>query len=51
MVVCLSPNGRNLHADQGPPTRLVVGTVDGVAILERAAPDAPWQPAGRAPAG
>jgi photosystem II stability/assembly factor-like uncharacterized protein len=51
MVVCLSPNGRNLHADQGPPTRLVVGTVDGVAILERAAPDAPWQPAGRALAG
>ena len=32
MVVCLSPNGRNLHTEQEPPTRLVVGTVDGVTM-------------------
>ncbi len=44
MVVCLSANGGTAHTGQAPPTRLLVGTVDGVVTLERASPDAPWGP-------
>lgn len=43
MMVCLSPNGSSVYAVETPPRALLVGTVDGIAVLERAAPDAPWQ--------
>ena len=46
MVVCLSPNGRTEHAEERPPTHLLVGTVYGVALLERAALWARWEIAG-----
>jgi photosystem II stability/assembly factor-like uncharacterized protein len=43
MSVCLSPNGLNeYHADE-PPTRLLVGTRDGVAILVRDEPSSAWR--------
>jgi len=48
MIVCLSPNGGNVYRGQQPPTRLLVGTVDGVVILERGGLGAAWQSAGRA---
>src|SRR5215207_9648478 len=51
MIVCLSPNGRTEHAGAHPPTRLLVGTVYGVALLERAAPGARWEVAGHSLAG
>ena len=38
----LSPNGDNLSRGGGPATRLVVATVEGVAIFRRAGRDAPW---------
>jgi photosystem II stability/assembly factor-like uncharacterized protein len=47
-VACLSPNGPTAHQGVGPALRLYVGARGGVAILERAAPDAPWRVAGRA---
>jgi photosystem II stability/assembly factor-like uncharacterized protein len=46
MVVCLSPNGRTRYAGAAPPTRLYVGTLDGVATLERPARDGAWRPVG-----
>src|SRR5687767_7502481 len=51
MIVCLSPNGRTEHASAHPPTRLLVGTVYGVALLERAAPGARWEAGGHSLAG
>ncbi len=43
----LSPNRQYTTRDDGPATRLVVATVEGVATLRRAAPDAPWALADR----
>src|SRR5215211_7806590 len=43
MTVCLSPNGSTVYSVAAPPRELLVGTVNGIAVLERAAPDAPWQ--------
>lgn len=38
----LSPSGQQVTRASGPATRIQVGTLEGVATLERAAPDAPW---------
>jgi photosystem II stability/assembly factor-like uncharacterized protein len=43
MLVCLSPNGQNVHHGDAPPTRLLVATAGGVSILERASPSQSWQ--------
>jgi photosystem II stability/assembly factor-like uncharacterized protein len=48
MTACLSPNGLNVYRDDAPATRLLVGTADGVSILERASSNAGWNLAGRA---
>src|SRR4051794_12558138 len=48
MVVCLSPDGGTEHAATQPPSRLLVGTVYGIACLERAAPGARWEIASHA---
>jgi photosystem II stability/assembly factor-like uncharacterized protein len=42
MMACLSPNGQNLSALDEPPSRLLVATLRGVALLDRAGPHAPW---------
>ena len=43
----LSPNGDNMTRGDGPATRLLVATVEGVVTLRRETPDAPWALAGR----
>jgi photosystem II stability/assembly factor-like uncharacterized protein len=43
MDACLSPNGQNRFDGAAQPNRLFVATATGVAILERAAPAAPWR--------
>lgn len=47
MTVCLSPNGLNEYRAVAPPTRLLVGTRNGVAVLERDRVGAAWQLSGR----
>ncbi|HEY7065229.1 MAG TPA: sialidase family protein [Chloroflexota bacterium] len=42
MTVCLSPNGGNTYPLDAAPGQLLVGTVEGIAVLERPAPGAPW---------
>ena len=39
----LSPNGDNSSRADGPATRLVVATVEGVATFRRADESAPWR--------
>jgi photosystem II stability/assembly factor-like uncharacterized protein len=46
MTACLSPNGLNSYAEQGPVRRLLVGTAHGVSVLERDAAGAPWRHVG-----
>jgi photosystem II stability/assembly factor-like uncharacterized protein len=46
MTVSLSPNGVITHKEAAPPSRLVVATLKGLAILERKA--GAWRLAGRA---
>jgi len=43
----LSPGGQQMTQAEGPATRMLVGTIDGVAALERARPGAPWTLVGR----
>lgn len=43
----LSPGGQQSTAGDGPATRILAGTVNGVATLRRAGPGAPWALAGR----
>jgi len=43
----LSPNGQESSEGAGPATRLMVGTLEGVATLRRDGPGAPWRSAGR----
>ena len=38
----LSPSGQQVTHGAGPATRIQVGTLEGVATLERTTPDAPW---------
>jgi photosystem II stability/assembly factor-like uncharacterized protein len=47
MLACLSPNGQMRYESATPPTRLVVATATGVAVLDRAGPGADWHVAGR----
>ena len=35
MLACLAPNGQNVFRGSGPCTRLIVGTLKGLTILER----------------
>jgi hypothetical protein len=43
----LSPNGQQLTDGAGPATRIMVATLKGIAVLERAAQGEPWRLAGR----
>ena len=43
----LSPNGHSLTRGEGPATRLLVATVEGVATVRRKTLDAPWSVTGR----
>lgn len=47
MFACLSPNGQNLNRGDAPPTRLLVATLRGINLLERASPAASWADRGR----
>ena len=47
MIAVLSPNGQNLRFGDEPPLRLLVATLRGVSVLERASPDASWIDRGR----
>ncbi len=42
MTVCLSPNGGTDFCGDAPPRELLVATLEGVSVLERDAPGAPW---------
>src|SRR5262249_55283440 len=46
MAICLSPNGSTTYRDAAPPRQLLVGTVGGIAVLEREAPGQPWRVSG-----
>jgi photosystem II stability/assembly factor-like uncharacterized protein len=46
-IACLSPNGQNINTLDAPPTRLIVATVQGVSLLDRTSPSAPWTDRGR----
>lgn len=43
----LSPNGQNVTHGDGPATRILVATLEGVAVLRRAEAGAPWRLDGR----
>ena len=43
----VSPSGQQITRGEGPATRILVGTLNGVATLRRAAPGAPWALTGR----
>lgn len=43
----VSPSGQQITRGDGPATRIMVGTLNGVATLQRAAPGEPWALAGR----
>jgi photosystem II stability/assembly factor-like uncharacterized protein len=42
MNVCLSPNGAELSRAEQPASRLLVGTIEGITLLDRPRPGAPW---------
>jgi photosystem II stability/assembly factor-like uncharacterized protein len=42
MITCLSPNGPMAHAARAAPSRLLVATMRGVAVLDRDARTADW---------
>ncbi len=42
MIACLSPNGQNLNRGDAAPNRLLVATLRGINVLERAQPGAAW---------
>jgi photosystem II stability/assembly factor-like uncharacterized protein len=48
MTACLSPNGLNVYREPAPVTRLLVGTAEGVSVLERESPSAAWKVTGHA---
>jgi photosystem II stability/assembly factor-like uncharacterized protein len=43
IAVSLSPNGQTRLDADAPPTKVVVGTTDGVVVVERAKTGAPWK--------
>ena len=45
MTACLAPNGQNVFRGGGPCTRVLVGTRDGMSVLERA-PGGSWTTGG-----
>lgn len=47
----LSPGGQQETRADGPATRIMVATLDGVATLTRATPEDPWVEAGRSLTG
>jgi photosystem II stability/assembly factor-like uncharacterized protein len=47
MIACLSPNGQNLNRGEAAPTRLLVATLRGINLIERARPGAAWTDRGR----
>jgi photosystem II stability/assembly factor-like uncharacterized protein len=47
MIACLSPNGQNINRGDAPPTRLLVATLKGINVLERARPGQAWVDRGR----
>jgi photosystem II stability/assembly factor-like uncharacterized protein len=47
MTTCLAPNGPTVYRDDTVPTRLLVGTTNGIVCLERASANAAWQATGR----
>ncbi|HLG69536.1 MAG TPA: glycosyl hydrolase [Chloroflexota bacterium] len=47
MTACLSPNGLNVYRESEPVRRLLVGTLNGLAVLERQAPGGGWKVSGR----
>lgn len=42
MLACLAPNGQNVFRGSSPCTRLLVGTLSGLAVLERSGPGSSW---------
>src|ERR1035437_6263852 len=46
MTVCLSTNGPSVFHADAPPTKLLVATVTGVDVLERAGAGNPWRVVG-----
>jgi len=46
MQVCLSPNGRNVFVGEALPNQLLVGTVNGISVLERESPGNSWKKSG-----
>jgi len=46
MTVCLSTNGPSVCHSEGPPMRLLVATLNGVDIIERASLGEPWRHVG-----
>lgn len=46
MTACLAPNGQNVFRGGEPCTRLLVGTLRGLRILERQGPGSSWSAAG-----
>jgi photosystem II stability/assembly factor-like uncharacterized protein len=51
MTMCLAPNGWNRSLGAAAPTRLLVGTTQGVDVLDRDGPRDLWRAAGRTLAG
>lgn len=47
MTICLSPNGLNRYTDKAAPKQLLVGTIDGVAVLERQGAGDEWKKTGQ----
>src|SRR5262249_51341399 len=43
MVVGVSPNGRSTYVGEDPPSRLLVATIEGIAVLERTGTDGDWR--------
>jgi photosystem II stability/assembly factor-like uncharacterized protein len=46
MIACLAPNGQNVFRGGGPAARVLVGTRDGIRILERGDRGSSWKAAG-----
>ncbi len=46
MSVCLAPNGCDLYTVEAPPKKLLVGTTDGISVLERQNPGEAWKRSG-----
>ena len=46
-TIYLSPNGQNITQSNGPATRMIAATVEGVLTLERGEPGDNWRIAGR----